>query len=836
MESLLQDIRDGLRGLARNPVFTIAVVLTLALGIGANTAIFTLIDATMFRLLPVQDPAQLYLLGSRTSMSMIKADNPGERSDSYLSYPLYRKLRDHSTVFSDLAAISSFYINAYEEPDPVSSGMAVEKAEAWLVSGNFFSVLGVDALLGRTFTNEDDSVPGGHPVALVSHGYWTRRFGGDPSIVGREIRMNGVAYTILGVTNPDFSGVTPGLSPDIWVPVMMQSQLMRAPSCLGDVNTLWLRSIGRLKQGVVPSQAADRTRALFHQLLKEEAGSEVSPEVERTISRLQMELVPFGRGMEGLRERLARPLYTLMVVVALVLLIACANVGNLLLARASGRRREVSLRLALGSGRYRLLRQFLIESLMLALAGGIVALLASMWTTDLLWALFFQRALELRLNSHIVGFALLISLLTAVVFGLAPALQSTRVNLTLSLRNQGGSAAGRKEGGRLRSSLVIAQVAIALLLLIAAGLFVRSMQNLYSEETGFRAEGVLLVELDPQGGGYTPEKLPQLCKELMERVRGIPGVESVSMSYYGPFAGAQRHNEVTIHSYSPRSPEDLRFQDTFVTPGYFETMGIPILLGRAFRPEDREGSPRVAIVNQAFARHYFGDESPLGKRFGVDGEGSADDMEIVGVVTDLKYNDLREQTPRYAYYPAFQQVSYLNSLELRTSRDPLQIAPRVRTAIAEADKNLPVLEVTTLTGQIRRTLRDNRMISQLAGFFGLVALFLACLGLYGVMAYGVARRTGEIGVRLALGANRRQVVWMVLRSTLKLVVAGILIGIPGALVATRFASSLLFGLKSTDPLTLLTATTILLLVAILAGYIPARRASRLDPASALRGE
>jgi predicted permease len=322
----------------------------------------------------------------------------------------------------------------------------------------------------------------------------------------------------------------------------------------------------------------------------------------------------------------------------------------------------------------------------------------------------------------------------------------------------------------------------------------------------------------------------------MELARSIPGVDSVSMSYYGLFSGAQRNNEVSINSYSPQSEEERRIQDTFVTPGYFETMGIPILLGRAFKPEDREGSPRVAIVNQAFARHFFGDESPIGKRFGVDGEGSGNDVEIVGVARDLKYNDLREETPRYAYYPVFQQVTYLNSMELRTSRDPSKIAPMVRTAMAEVDKSLPILEVTTLTEQIRRSLRDDRMVSQLTGLSGLVALFLACLGLYGVMACSVAQRTGEIGVRLALGADRSQVVWMVLRDTLILVSAGILIGIPGALVVTRFASSLLFGLKPTDPLTMVTATLVLLLVAMLAGYMPAWQASRLDPASALRHE
>ncbi len=835
-ETLIQDIRYGSRTLLRSPVFTIAVIITLALGIGANTALFTVVNSVMLSLLPVDQPRQLYVLGELSGMSMIQASGPGERHPSFMSFPMYRALREHTQAFSDLAAISSFPDYAYVSFEDESQSGPIDSADARLVSGNFFSLLGVRAFLGRTLTADDDRVPGAHPVAVVSHGFWSRRFGADPSVIGKTLRMNGTQYSIVGVAPPEFPGVTPGLPTDIWVPMMMQSQLRREPSYLDDSNIMWLRIIGRLQPEVSEVQAAERTQTLFHQLVTDEAGSEITPEVEQAISQLSMKLTPFSQGFAFVQQQYSRTLAILMGAVGLVLLIACANVGNLLLARGSSRYREMGLRLALGSSRSRIVRQLLTESVILALAGGGVGLIASWWTRDFLVALLLRRSMEAPLDGRILGFTLCVSLLTAVVFGLVPALRATRVDLTSSMKNTGARAPKGSGGWLLRKTLVIAQVAVSLVLLVGAGLFLRSLQNLRSFDTGFRAEGVLLAEIDPQGGGYAREQLPQLYRDLLERVEAIPGVSSASLSYYGLFSGGRRNNAVTIDSYSPQSDDDLRIQDSYVTPKYFETLGVPVVAGRGFVPEDQKGSPKVAVVNETFARHFFGGESPVGKRFGVDGEGSGRDIEIVGVAKDITYDDHREKTPRFAYYPAFQDATYLHSLEVRTNIDPAGVVPLLRRAVAEKAKELPILEVRTLTDQIERSLRSDKRVSQLTSFFGLLALILASTGLYGVMAYGVAQRTNEIGIRTALGANPVQVLWMVLRDGLLLVGIGILVGIPAALASTRLAASLLFGLGVMDPLAMTGAILFLLLVAIAAGLLPARRASNLSPTSALRYE
>ncbi len=840
LETTLQDVRYGTRTLLRNPLFAAAVVMTLALGIGANTAIFSLLDSVALRPLPVQSPEELYVFGSRYSMTTIQADGVAERNPDFFSHPLYRDFREHGTTFSDLAAFSSWPVDVHLTPDEASPGVSAQRALAWLVSGNFFETLGVQAALGRALTSEDDRTPGAHPVVVLSHAFWARRFGQDEDVIGRPLRMNGMEYTVLGVTPPGFRGVTVGLDTDIWVPLAMQAQLTRGPSDLDDRNILWLRLVGRRQRGIEAEQAAARTNDLFQRMLVKEAGSDLTPDTRQAIARLTTELVPFERGFSGLRRRYARPLLVLMTVVGLLLLIACANVANLLLARAARRGREIAVRLTLGASRSRLVRQLVTESLLLALAGGAVALLVARWTTGFILGLIYSGPvpLDVGIDLRVLGFTLGVSLLTAFLFGLAPARRATRVDLLSTLKSQTGLASAGHRGWSLRQTLVVCQVALSLVLLVGAGLFLRSLDNLRSQDLGFHTEGLLQVDLDPQGGGYEAAQLSGLYQDLVEGIEALPAVESASLSSFSLLSGSRTRNEVFVDGYAPRTDEDRRIEQTVVTPGYFETIGARPLLGRPAEERDRQGAPRVALVNQSFARHYFGDESPLGRRFGVDGESSSRDFEIVGLMKNLKYNDLWADPARLVYFPFAQQGGYLHALQVRSREDLATVAAasQVRRLVSKVAPDLPILAIRSLTQEIDLSLRQEKLLSRLTGFFGLLALLLASIGLYGVLAYGVSQRTSEIGIRMALGAPRLRVLWMVLRSAMVWASIGVAIGALGALAAGRLVSSLLFGLAPTDPATILLAATVLLLVAAFAGYWPARRASRLDPVIALRCE
>jgi predicted permease len=598
---------------------------------------------------------------------------------------------------------------------------------------------------------------------------------------------------------------------------------------------MWLRIIGRLRATVTPEQAEARTNGLFHRLLVAEAGEEVTPKARLEIERLTTHLAPFARGFSRLRERYSRPLLVLMTVVGMVLLIACANVGNLLLARASSRQREVAVRLALGASRRRLVRQLLTESLLLALLGGGAGLLVARWILDFLLSLISSGSrLPVGLDPRVLGFTLVVSVLTALLFGLVPARRAARVDVDPALKSQAVIAGEPLRGFSLRKGLVISQVALSLVLLIVAGLFLRSLQNLRRQELGFRPEGVLVANIDPQGGGYSPEQLPALYRDLTERLEALPGVDAASLSSYGLMTGSRRVLGVSVADYEPPSEEAALTEATLITPGYLDTIGAPLLAGRVLDERDREGTPRVAMVNEAFARHFFGTPAPLGKRFGVDGEESNQDIEIVGIVRDLKVHDLWDPAPRLAYLPVAQSGSPLFSLQVHT-RSELS-ASQLREVIADVAPELPVLSVRGLDEQVERTLRQERLLSQLTAFFGLLALVLAAVGLYGVLAYGVSQRTNEIGIRMALGAEPSRVLKTVLGTALGWVGTGIAIGLATALATSRFLSSLLFGLDPIDLATLLLTTAVLLFVAALAAWGPARRASRLDPVRALRYE
>jgi predicted permease len=812
MTNLLRDVRYGLRVLLKRPGFTAVTVVTLALGIGANTAIFSLLDAILLKALPVQNPERLVV---------INTSGPKGLSNDY-SYPVFERFRDQNQSLSGVFAAASAGRLGVKMSASGAGGEA-ETVVGKLVSGGYFSVL------GSVFTAEEDQTPGGHAVAVISYGYWQRRFGRDPSAVGRTFTLSDTSFTVIGVTPPGFFGETVGEAPDLWIPATMQPQVYPGRDFLNVDYVTWLRLMARLKPGAHPRQAQAELDVIFRQL-QDEKGRQKFPAG-------RIELTPGGKGLSELRERFSDPLRVLMAVVGLVLLIACVNVASLLLSRAASRRKEMAVRLALGAGRLRLVRQLLTESALLALSGGLLGLLFAFWGSDVLLAIVSAGtspvALDLHPDVRVLAFTGAVSLLTGMLFGLAPALQWTRLDLTPALKApvRGLSGGGARYGlGRV---LIVAQVALSLLLVIGAGLFVRSLRNLKRLDAGFKREGVLVLGVDSAATGYADAQLKSLYRQLLGRVGALPGVSSASLAFQtfrGPGSGICC---ISIQGAPPLAEEDRRVNADYVGPRFFETMGTPLVSGRGFDLRDDENAPKVAVINEAAARYYFPDGSPLGRRFD---QSKNKGIEIVGVVKDARHYGLREQAPRMFYLPLLQHGTPPNFLAVRTAGDPRGMAAAVRQALQEVDPKLPVVEVTTLGEQVDASLVPERLIATISGFFGFLALLLSCVGLYGLMSYAVARRTAEIGIRMALGARPGNVLWMVLREALLLALVGVATGLPAALAATRLIESLLFGLTPADPTTVSLATLLMIAVAASASYLPARRASRVDPMVALRYE
>jgi predicted permease len=819
-DEMFQDLRFGIRLLLKNPGFTAVAVLSLALGIGANTAIFSLVDAVLLKLLPVRSPEQLVALDS--------FNDRGEQRG--FSHPVFEQLRARTSVFSGLFAANEGTARM-EIVGPESGGQA-EQAEVQLVSGEYFQVLGVNAVVGRTLTAADDQTPGAHPVAVLSYRFWQRRFAGDAAVVGQSITLKGQPFTVIGVTPPAFFGEAVGRAPDIWAPLMMEPPLGRGVTYLKNVNVNWLRIMARLKPGISEQQAQAALTLSIEQLKAE--SSDVGKSA-RNVARI--EVFPGRQGLPEFRNQFAKPLRILMAVVGLVLLIACANVANLLLARATARQKEVAVRLAIGAGRFRLIRQFLTESLLLAAAGGALGLLFAWWGSRMLLILGSIGAAPLPIdvepNARILGFTLAVSLLTALLFGLAPALIVTRQEVNSTLK----ATAQARPRLSLSRPLVVAQVALSLLLLTGAGLFVQTLRNLRTLDLGFAAEQILQARINPQASGYKPEQLPELYRRLLERLNSAPGVRSASFAASGFRTGRSRTCCIAVEGYTHRPNEDREIQILDVTPGYFQTMGLPLYAGRDFAASEASDSkpgefPKVAVINETMARHYFGQANPLGRRFGWGDKEVKYDTEIVGVVRDANYGNLRDKTRSLIYFP--DQGSSL--IVVRAAADSTALAPTIRQEIQAVDKNLEITSVRTVPQLRDQALVQERLLAKLSGFFSLLALLLASIGLYGVMSYDVARRTHEIGIRMALGAHGPNVLLMILKEALRLVVIGLLAGLAAALAALKLIASLLFGLTATDPLTLTLATLLLLAVAALAGWLPARRAARVDPMVALRHE
>lgn len=836
MGTLFQDVRYGLRMLRRNPSFAAVAVLTLALGIGANTAIFSLINAVLLKSLAVQDPQELVIVSDPAMANSRSIGTP--RTDIY-SYPLYRDLRDGNDVFSGMAASGQEHRVAVEMP---GSGVVTEDATVNLVSGSYFSVLGVSPFRGRSLAPEDDRAKSSNPVAVVSYEFWIRKLAENPAVIGQTVRLNKYPYVIIGIAAPGFFGDTVGEKQDFWVPVSMQPQMMPGRPWLDDIHASWLRVMARLKPGVSRSQAEANLDVLFQQWLQGPQGRSLDPGDQEALKQQKISVVPGGGGFSGLRPEFSRPLLLLMAIVGLVLVIACVNVANLMLARANSRQREIAVRLAIGASPAHLIRQLLTESALLAFAGGLAGLLVAHWgTASLLKLSLSARAAEgLRVSPdwRVMAFTACVCLVTGLLFGLAPALRSAKLAVAPTLKEntvaQAGS--GRFPIGKI---LVASQVAVCLLVLFAAGLLVRSLKNLRDLDLGYSRDNILMARVDPVSAGYKPAQLIDYEREMSARLAALPGVRSVTASENGLFSGTESADQMKIEGYTPSRDKDRVVYWDQVGANYFHALGIPILAGREFGPQDTPTSLKVAIINESMAKFYFGHANPIGRKMWIDNQEHKDQpMEIVGVARDVRDHTLRGPVQRRFYVPTGQALDaiYAINFEIQTAGKPQDLTEPVRKAFAALDANVPVSRIRTLDELVDSSISKDILVARLSTFFGLLALVLACVGLYGVMSYTVSRRTREIGVRMALGAQRTQVLGMVLNEGLKLVLIGIMVGIPVALLASRVFSSMLFGLSPADPLSMLTVIAVLGGVATLAGLIPARRATKVDPMIALRYE
>ncbi|HEY8226770.1 MAG TPA: ABC transporter permease [Pyrinomonadaceae bacterium] len=841
METLLQDIRYGIRTLFKRPWFAFIAITTLALGIGANTAIFTLVNAVMLKTLPVNKPEELVLFTDATNEGTSIDDPPKTGEWRRFSYASYEYFRNHNQSFQDITAIRSGGSGLSVRKTSSQSGEPAQRARGQLVSGNYFSALGVTAIRGRALTPSDD-VSGAPPAAVISHKYWREQLNGDAQIVGKNLLINGTNFTVVGVMPAEFFGERVRRPPDFWMPLAFQSQIELRESFLENPQVYWLGLLGRLKPGESMQQAEAGVNFALRQFLTEQAGSQLSDDRRRSIQETYVKLASGAGGISGLRRRYSTPLRMLMVIVALVLLIACANVGGLLLSRATSRKAEISMRMALGASRGRILRQLTTESMLLAVFGGLLGVMLSYWGVMLLVRLVAREApLDTRPDLAVLGFTAAVSIISGILFGLWPAVRASKADLASAIKER--TRIGTRSG-RLRlspsSALVVLQVSLSMVLLTGAGLFAGSLLQLQREDLGFNRDNVLVLTIDPRLAGYKPDELPSLYQRILDRLSAVPNVRSATLATYAPLSGTRRSSSILIPSFNATNDEDLVIDDILTGPNYARTLGLPVLQGREIGPQDTVASHKIAVVNQSFVNRYFQNQNPLGRTFKFDDvEIKSGPFEIVGIVGDIKSVDPREPAQPTVYRPILQvqdQSAYSVTIHLRTQGDASALAPNVRQMINQIDDKLPIFEVTTLDASFNETLRQEQLVMQLVSFFGALALMLASIGLYGLMAHGVARRTNEIGIRMALGARRSSIAWMVLRETLLLVVVGLLIGVPAAVFAARFVSSQLFGLSPGDPVTLAAAAAVLIVVAIVAGYVPARRATKVDPLVALRYE
>ena len=829
---LRQDVAYAVRSLRHNIGFTAIAVATLALGIGANTSIFVLIDAVLLRRLPVPDPQELVVVGDASRVGGVSSGSP--RPD-LLSYRAYHALRDQNTVFSGmLASGRAPRLFVTEKP-----GEEPESPTGRIVSGNYFSVLRVPALLGRTFGPDEDGNVGASPVAVISYDWWQRRFDGNPNVIGRTIRVNNVGITIVGVAPQWFTGEIVGSRPSIWLPITMQPVIQPNDDYLKDSFVQWLLFVGRLRPGVTLEQAHSQIMTLLPRLLKETSNNaDFTNQVDRNVKPKDVLVTDGSRGLSRVRQAFFVPLMTLMAGVGLLLLIVCANVANLLLARATARAREMNLRVALGAGRFRLVRQLLTESTVLALLGAAAGLLVGWWGSKLLVALTADGGTAIPINVAVGGkvaaFTIASALLSVFIFGLAPALTASRVRLADAMRAHSRSLAGMSaRHGRISPTraVIMAQVALSLLLLVGAGLLVRSMYSLQDADVGMDRDHLLVADLDTRTPGYIDAKFAPLADQLTQRVAQLPGVAAVSYSENGLFNGTESGSTVGVEGFVVSAREDSLVHWDEVGPNYAHTIGAHIVEGRDLQPSDRGKGATVVLVNRTLARFYFKDASAVGKWIKLD----STTYFIVGVITDAQDHDLRAEPVRRVYFPYLNPVEYGNlRLIVRTTGNPAALANLVRREVVAQDASIPIISIESLPALLRTSIRSERLVAKLATAFGILALLLAAVGLYGVMSYAISQRTAEIGLRVALGAQRGDVIAMVLRDALGVVVIGIGAGLALSLFVLRFLEALLFGVKPADPLSIVGAAVVLLLSGALAALVPAMRGSRIAPLEALR--
>jgi len=817
MENLLKDARYGLRMLIRSPGFTIVALLSLALGIGANTAIFSLISAFLLAPLPVEQPSQL------VSIFTTDVKNPGTLPTSHLNYIDYR---DKNEAFTDVIAYTFAQVS-YSSPGGESKNLFAQ-----VVSGNYFDVLGVKALHGRTFLPDEDRTPGTHPVVVLSHAAWLRDFGGDPAIVGKTLSLNRRDFNVVGVAQSGFTGTDIGGGPDLWVPMMMHAIIQPGFDWYDTRRGLFLAMIGRLKPGVGTAQAQASMTAL---------GSQLEQEYKKDNEGRSVRLVPLltARRDPGGDGEVGKVFYALMGVAGIVLLIACANVTNLLLARATKRKREIAIRLAMGAGRARLIKQLMTESLLLSLAGGAIGFFVALWLKEVLRSLVpfgggpnqQSDGIDLR----VLIFALVVSIVSGLLFGLAPALQASRPDLVPTLKGDITMPVGsRRFRPNLRKALVVVQVGLSLCALITAGLFVRSLQKAENVNPGFNPENVVLMAFNLGREGYTEAQGRNFHRLVVERISAVPGVVHATIARDRPFGGGFQRSVFIEGQEPPPGGRGVLVQTNNIGTGFFQTLGIPLLSGRDFTENDNQQAPKVMIINEAMAKRFWPDQNPVGKRLKLFGD--QDFREVVGLVADTKYNSLTEPKRAFMYIPLQQEYVPQINLHVRAASDATGLIAALRNEVQQIDASLPAQNVQTLNERIENSLGGERSQATLHASGGILALILAAIGLYGVMSYSVAQRTREIGIRMALGARRGNVMGLVLKQGVTLVAAGVVLGLGAAFWITRYVASLLFGISAVDPITFAGTSVLLLVVALVASYVPARRATRVDPIIALRYE